>query len=197
MSGRLNCWKRSLAIGLSAFMKLLESEMLDVQHNGPTADSSRSYLIHKKHICVSLQEANIASFCLRYLTFDCFNKNLAEGKTQEFLLKGYYAFGDYAVAHWIDHLAATASGALQKNVSDACNLLECVRAFLRRHATRPTVIVEDLDLVNTIEACTSLARDRKSTEEHLDLEHSIRRIRQVLEGFVSHLSLDDYRRDSL
>src|SRR2546423_11937708 len=133
MSGRLNCRKRSPAIRWSSFMKPPECEILDVQQSGPIADSSHSYLIHKKHICVSLQEANIASFCLRYLTFECFNKNLAEEEIQDFLLKGYYAFGDYAVAHWIDHLTATGSGALQKRVSDAPNLSARVRPFLQRH----------------------------------------------------------------
>ena len=178
-------------------MKLLEREMLDVQHNGPIADSSHSYLIHKNHICISSQEANIASFCLRYLTFECFNKNLAEKEIKDFLLKGYYAFQDYAVAHWIDHLAPTVSGALQKGSSDSYNLSEYVRAFLQQHTVRLAVRVEDLDFVKTIEAWAYLARDRKSIEEHLDLEHGIRRIRQVLEEFVGHLSLDDCRRDSL
>ena len=178
-------------------MKLLECEMLDVQHNGPIADSSHSYLIHKNHICISSQEANIASFCLRYLTFECFNRNLVEKEIKDFLLKGYYAFQDYAVAHWIDHLAATISGALQRSASDSYNLSECVRAFLEQHTARPAARVEDVDLVKTIKAWADLARDRKSTEKHLDLEHGIRRIRQVLEGFVGHLSLDDHRRDSL
>ena len=149
-------------------MKRLECEMLDVQHNGPTADSSRSYLIHKKHICVSLQEANIASFCLRYLTFDCFNKNLAEGETQDFLLKGYYAFGDYAVAHWIDHLTATGPGALQKGVSDAYNLSECVRPFLQRHAPRSGGRVEGLDSKVAVAGLQTAFR----TRQHLRLRDS-------------------------
>jgi ankyrin repeat protein len=180
-------------------MTPLDCEMLEIQSNGRIADTSNSYLINRNYICILAQEANIASFCLRYLTFECFNKSLPEKEIKAFLLEGYYAFEDYAVAYWIDHLTAAVSGVLQKCMSVSYSFSESVRAFLQQHAVRSVVEehLEDSDFVKIIEACAHLTRDRKSTGEHLDLEHGIRRIRQALEKLVVQLSLYDHRRDSL
>ena len=44
---------------------------------------------------------------MQYLLFDCFDPNLTEDTMKEFTMLGYYAFQEYAVIHWIDHLEAS------------------------------------------------------------------------------------------
>jgi hypothetical protein len=48
----------------------------------------------------------LAALCLQYLTFDCFDPSLkdADAALERFAMQGYFAFQDYAVAHWADHL---------------------------------------------------------------------------------------------
>jgi hypothetical protein len=50
------------------------------------------------------EEYKLAVLCLQYLILECFDPDLSTERTKEFLLEGYYAFQDYAVLHWIDHL---------------------------------------------------------------------------------------------
>ncbi len=53
------------------------------------------------------EESRIALLCLGYLAFDCFDAGLPADDVREYLMEGYYAFQDYAVAHWIDHVEAS------------------------------------------------------------------------------------------
>jgi hypothetical protein len=53
-----------------------------------------------------IEERRLAILCLKYLTFDCFDSGLSEESMQKFAAKGFYAFQDYAIVHWIDHLEA-------------------------------------------------------------------------------------------
>lgn len=56
-------------------------------------------------------ECELAALCLRYLTFPCFNSDAItdQQELQEFALKGYFAFQDYAVAKWFHHVNAFVS----------------------------------------------------------------------------------------
>jgi hypothetical protein len=49
-------------------------------------------------------ECYLTSLCLHYLTFECFDQDLSDDRCKEFLLDGSYAFQDYAVTHWSDHV---------------------------------------------------------------------------------------------
>ena len=46
----------------------------------------------------------LASLCLEYLVFECFNINLSNQSIRDYVSKGWYAFHDYAIVHWVDHL---------------------------------------------------------------------------------------------
>lgn len=63
-----------------------------------------SHLIQGKHVDVAKEECNLAILSLHYLTFECFMNDLPDEKLRAYLQKGYFAFQDYAVIHWVDHL---------------------------------------------------------------------------------------------
>lgn len=46
----------------------------------------------------------LASLCLEYLVFECFNIHLSNQSIRDYVSKGWYAFHDYAIVHWVDHL---------------------------------------------------------------------------------------------
>jgi hypothetical protein len=74
-----------------------------------------SYLIEGKHVHTSTEDYKLAILCLRYLTFECFDYELPEEKVKKFLMDGYYAFQDYAVLHWVDHLESYITSLDQSN----------------------------------------------------------------------------------
>lgn len=51
-------------------------------------------------------QCSLTALCLQYLTFECFDSDLARQKLQGFAVEGYFVFQDYAVANWAYHLRA-------------------------------------------------------------------------------------------
>ncbi|KAK0665456.1 NACHT domain-containing protein [Cercophora samala] len=49
-------------------------------------------------------ERSMAMLCLQYLVFECFTPECEEAERARFASAGYYAFQDYAIAHWADHV---------------------------------------------------------------------------------------------
>ncbi|KAE8449591.1 hypothetical protein EG329_007921 [Mollisiaceae sp. DMI_Dod_QoI] len=62
------------------------------------------FLIQNENVKVHEEEQKLAVLCIQYLLFDCFDANLPEEATMGYIDTGYYAFQDYAIMHWIDHL---------------------------------------------------------------------------------------------
>lgn len=42
--------------------------------------------------------------CLKYLTFDCFHKDIEVNKVSKYVLEGHLSFQEYAVSKWFHHL---------------------------------------------------------------------------------------------
>jgi hypothetical protein len=53
-------------------------------------------------------ECELATLCLQYLTFPCFEIEEGEDENEfrEFMLNGHFAFQDYAIAKWFHHVNA-------------------------------------------------------------------------------------------
>jgi hypothetical protein len=58
------------------------------------------------HVRELTAECNLTALCLQYLTFDCFKIDISQKQLRQFALDGYFAFQDYAIAHWFHHLHA-------------------------------------------------------------------------------------------
>ncbi|KAH7336622.1 hypothetical protein BKA65DRAFT_37368 [Rhexocercosporidium sp. MPI-PUGE-AT-0058] len=69
--------------------------------------TAKLYLVHNDYVQIHNEEHKLATLCLKYLLFDCFDPNLSEDSIKEYTMLGYYAFQDYAILHWIDHLEAS------------------------------------------------------------------------------------------
>ncbi|KAK0115663.1 hypothetical protein ONS95_000068 [Cadophora gregata] len=69
--------------------------------------TAKSYLIHNEYVQVHREEQKLANLCLQYLLFDCFDANLSDDSIRDYVTDGYFAFQDYAVLHWVDHLEAS------------------------------------------------------------------------------------------
>ena len=53
-----------------------------------------------------LAERSTTTLCLHYLSLEGFEERLNDVARSRFAEEGYFAFQDYAVVHWIDHLLA-------------------------------------------------------------------------------------------
>lgn len=64
------------------------------------------FLIHNDKVKICEEEHKLSLLCLQYLLFDCFDGNLSEDTIRDYVMTGHYAFQDYAIMHWIDHMEA-------------------------------------------------------------------------------------------
>jgi DNA-directed RNA polymerase subunit RPC12/RpoP len=73
-----------------------------------TANHSRYISRITKDIHEPSIECELATLCLQYLTFPCFEIEEGEDKKEfrEFMLNGHFAFQDYAIAKWFHHVNA-------------------------------------------------------------------------------------------
>lgn len=64
------------------------------------------YIMDSGYIPRFTAEYSMTLLCLHYLTFECFEEQGDVDMRSRFAADGYFAFQDYAVAHWTDHLLA-------------------------------------------------------------------------------------------
>jgi hypothetical protein len=68
--------------------------------------------------------------CLHYLTFECFEEQGDFDSRSQFAEEGYFAFQDYAVAHWTDHLLALVESAKDNTRNEPIDDRETSGAFI-------------------------------------------------------------------
>ncbi|KAF7503649.1 hypothetical protein GJ744_003427 [Endocarpon pusillum] len=54
----------------------------------------------------SITECYFSAVCIHYLTFKYFDIDMTEAARRDYLLDGCFAFQDYAITHWSDHLSS-------------------------------------------------------------------------------------------
>ena len=94
-----------------------------------------SHVATSKHIDLSLGELALANLSVDYLNMPGFRRDTTD--LGALVLRGYYGFMDYAVAHWVRHVEEAAFGA---NEQDAMikDLAESLTALLDIHFMAPT-----------------------------------------------------------
>ncbi|KAF7883349.1 uncharacterized protein EAF02_005269 [Botrytis sinoallii] len=60
--------------------------------------------------------------CLRYLLFQCFDPTTPDNQIHHYVNEGYYAFQEYAIVYWVDHLESLIE---QLSPSDLENSEQC------------------------------------------------------------------------
>ena len=138
---------------------------------------------------------------MQYFSFECFEVNLTDQEIREFLMRGSFAFQDYAAAHWIDHLEYCARNPL---VGDDLDCLgSTIRSFLQQHwlqmlpdhlQTRSSgktfEFFEHWSVSNQLEVLAHLVHSRKTNNDCLALLNHIQRTREIFENFIITLPQD-------
>ena len=143
----------------------------------------------------------IALFCLQYLNFRCFDADLTEREVQDFFQKAYYSLEDYAIVHWIDHLASCTPETQPRDPRTHQYLAKEVEAFLDKHGRDPSTAssASDNDQIQCLkhwdaslrlDSIARLAHEKKSTASYLDLEAQLRRRRSIYESLVARIDPD-------
>jgi hypothetical protein len=155
----------------------------------------------------------MANLCLTYLSLPGFGVNITDATIEEGILKGFYAFADYAVPFWglhVVHAASIEDSLLNKHEQEYDELLECLEAFLSLHwvsatvkATVPKTLRQNLSVLQneTIfdglcqavqELRTRLRASNKDTPETrvLRIYDQNSSVRRVFEAMVSSVPLE-------
>ena len=155
---------------------------------------------------IDIEERRLAILCLRYMTFECFDQNISLEAIKEYVSKGCYAFQDYAIVHWVDHLWALLSS-LDGSPDRDDNLASSTKDFYEQHHAGLLVNYEvqdklrgefrnikDSAYAEKMLLLLSLAKQARSTDEPLtafgDLDETIRRSRSVLEEISRSMTQD-------
>ncbi|KAJ3548577.1 hypothetical protein NM208_g941 [Fusarium decemcellulare] len=63
------------------------------------------YLQDSGYVTYAMAENVMTGLCLHYLSFECF-EDVSDDRLLDFIHEGYFAFQDYAIPHWPDHVVA-------------------------------------------------------------------------------------------
>jgi hypothetical protein len=87
------------------------------------------YFLDSNHFDVHKEEVKFSIICLKYLSFPCFDDTASDADIKKMIWTGDYAFAEYAIIHWRDHLRVVLENeGLDKQDSSA--LEECADTFL-------------------------------------------------------------------
>ncbi|RDL38798.1 uncharacterized protein BP5553_03138 [Venustampulla echinocandica] len=90
--------------------------------------TAKIFLMQDNHIRISKVEEQLASLCLNYLTFPGF-KVEEDNEICQFLKAGFYAFHDYAMLHWVDHLESFLGSLQEDDMEDLDNIAPVCEEF--------------------------------------------------------------------
>lgn len=65
--------------------------------------TAKQFIAQSAHIDAAVVECEMATLCLHYLSFQCFDADHPDHALYQYLMKGYFAFSDYAIAKWMHH----------------------------------------------------------------------------------------------
>ncbi|KAK5242764.1 hypothetical protein LTR20_001091 [Exophiala xenobiotica] len=115
----------------------LSGDRLELVHS-----TAKDFLVRSAFVAPHDTECYLASLCLTYLTSECFDGDLDESKRAHCLVQGSFAFQDYAVTHWSDHVSAAikagpiASSRSREALEDTPDLGSAVTNFVAHYQLR-------------------------------------------------------------
>ncbi|KAI9709991.1 MAG: hypothetical protein M1820_003069 [Bogoriella megaspora] len=119
-----------------SLVDILPGYLIQLVH--PTACEA---LIHHGYVDPRNTHLDLARLSTSYLTFESFTPSQTDRDVENLALEGYYAFQDYALVHWMDHLTKGLPGL--EGYLESVKLFESLRKFLPRlvaayHRTEPS-----------------------------------------------------------
>ena len=161
-----------------------------------------------------MEQYKLAVLCLQYLILDCFDPEISADRTKKLLMEGYYAFQDYAVLHWVDHLDGLIPllplqdpgdsdilGSVIKDFYEACGAAEAGREDISKELRERCKLIQDTEYCEHLLLLLGYTRKSRSLNEDLtalgDLGKVVSSNRAILEDLHSTNSLAPEARDKL
>jgi hypothetical protein len=143
----------------------------------------------------------------RYLLFDCFDPTLSKEVIRDYTMNGYYAFEDYAILHWVDHLEASIPYLLSEYVDDRHDIGLAINDFQNAYGAPDASLddtpqelkekfkhIKDADFYENLLLLLSHTRKSRAKQEKTDalgeLGQAITEHRGILEGLRALADLD-------
>lgn len=144
------------------------------------------------------EEYKLAILCLQYLILECFDPDLSKDKIRDFLLKGYYAFQDYAVLYWVDHIDSLIPflhlnelgdsrdlGMAIKDFYEACGAAEAGSADISKELRERCKMIQDAEYYDNLLLLLGHTRKTRSSDDQMtalgDLGKVVSNNRAILE----------------
>ncbi|KAL9064863.1 MAG: hypothetical protein Q9161_008605 [Pseudevernia consocians] len=176
--------------------------IFSIDTDSQTVDfEDRRLRVTSKDLCGSLIEIRPGDTIELYLNFRCFDADLTEREVQDFFQKAYYSLEDYAIVHWIDHLASCTLETLPRDQRTHQYLAKEVETFLDKHGLDPSTAssasdneqiqcLKHWDASLRLDSIARLAHEKKSAASYLDLEAQLHRRRSIYESLVAKMDPD-------
>ncbi|RBR14483.1 uncharacterized protein FIESC28_07719 [Fusarium coffeatum] len=114
-------------------------EIVDFVHS-----TAKEYLEETKEICQSLENAKMALFCADYMVSRPLIPSIPKVEIQDHATKGYYAFQDYAVGFWWQHVQKTVANPPDSDTELFKTVLRCAhRALIEAGQLKDIQIFDD------------------------------------------------------
>jgi hypothetical protein len=155
----------------------------------------------------------IATTCLQYLNYHCFDGRLTDKEISIYTYQGYYAFQDYAIAYWLDHLQSCADAKPHHFPNDLDRLSLAIDKLLDRDFRKTsdlatiinTTTIPESELhritnqICLLRSATKMQAEpeQKSSAETISLQERLNRHRSIFEAIIMQLPADDPKRVDL
>ncbi|KAH0537608.1 hypothetical protein FGG08_005600 [Glutinoglossum americanum] len=162
--------------------------------------TAKFYLLQQKLVLQDAEEFNLTCLCLGYMNLPCFDMGIPDTDIRSAFLQGHYAFTDYAIAYWSEHLERCVQGGQLDNLTSFGTLAGILRVFLSTHHTdtggRPSTSkapqqmfqrfsMEDFfrKLIDAVNYASQMKVNSKEVHQthSLDLADQIARMRSIME----------------
>ena len=139
----------------------------------------------------------MALFCTEYLLSTPFHFLLQIDKQKEHIRAGYYAFQDYAVSHWYDHMTSSFKTSPEVSTDIRKQITTQLKLFLEHYGIpeKREFGIRDGEFINIAEMLRCIPQDVRDWSQWFDLEWRTSCIRSVIESLGDEESLDDANRD--
>ncbi|KAF7947217.1 uncharacterized protein EAE97_004466 [Botrytis byssoidea] len=109
-----------------SLVEVLPGDRVQLVHS-----TAKSYLVDKSYVRIILEEQKLAVMCLRYLLFQCFDPTTPDDQIHHYVNEGYYAFQEYAIVYWVDHLESLIEKLSPSDLenSELCDLGSAIAEF--------------------------------------------------------------------
>ncbi|KAH8800405.1 hypothetical protein F5884DRAFT_863111 [Xylogone sp. PMI_703] len=160
--------------------------------------TARHYLVHEKFLNSQKEETQLASLCMQYLTFECFEPSLSHDEILKFVKTGHFSFLDYASLHWYHHLESAITFLQPLDLQNSADLGMAINEFFEMY--EPDTVkaekvheefierlskLQDAECYESLVLLLSHAKANRMTEEKLEalgeLGKRITSVRMILE----------------